>query len=549
MNMQDLTSNLLIVIAELSVIILLFAVLNWIFRRVVRAVVSAPSLQRFAEGAESLRRNIRLLLALVCLVLCVGVAAANGYLMYVGENLPTYTLALIQNIPRQFWVTLAIAVAETVGLVIIGAIVLRWLGRLLDALCAKAKAFEGIKANDESIDSFFKQLKRAVIRGGWLLILALSVILLNFRPAVGQTVMLVLRIYLIIAIGLLLWRGVDALIASIDALSRKYSNPDNLLRYYEKLAHLMPLFRRAIEYVIYVTVATLVVLQVEVIAPLAGWGPRLIRVIGVVFLSRLAVEVANLLVQEALIGRARLSADQKQRRQTIVPLVNSIVKYGIYFSAAVIVLKELGVNPTPVLAGAGIVGLAVGLGAQNLINDVLSGFFILFEEYFLVGDFIIAAEAEGTVESIDLRTTRIRDNDGRQHILPNGQITSVTNYAKQYTYAVVEVGVAYESDIDKVFEVLNAIGKRLNEINGDVLEPTQVKGLQGFGESELTMRTVTKVKPGRHLQVERDLRKMIKEAFDEQDIEIPYARRVLILQQPDAQAVAGGQAPDPVPSV
>ena len=97
--------------------------------------------------------------------------------------------------------------------------------------------------------------------------------------------------------------------------------------------------------------------------------------------------------------------------------------------------------------------------------------------------------------------------------------------------------------------MLAAIGKRLDEINGDVLEPTQVKGLQGFGESELTMRTVTKVKPGRHLQVERDLRKMIKEAFDEQDIEIPYARRVLIIQQPDAQAVAGGQAPDPVPSV
>jgi small conductance mechanosensitive channel len=255
------------------------------------------------------------------------------------------------------------------------------------------------------------------------------------------------------------------------------------------------------------------------------------------------------LVQETLITRARLSEDQKQRRQTIVPLVRSIIKYGIYFSAAVIVLKQLGINPTPVLAGAGIVGLAVGLGAQNLINDVLSGFFILFEEYFLVGDFIRVAEAEGTVESIDLRTTRIRDNDGRQHILPNGQIIGVTNYAKQYTYAVVDVGVAYESDIDIVFEVLDAVGKRIQESDSDVLEPTQVKGLQAFGESELTMRTVTKVKPGRHLQVERDLRKMIKEAFDDQDIEIPYARRVVILQQPDAQALAGGEAPDPVPSV
>ena len=535
MNMQDLTSNLLTVVAELLLIILLFVVLNWIVRRIVRGVVAVPALRRFADNAESLRRSIRLLLLLVCLVLCVGVASASGYLMYKGENLATYTLELVQGIPQQFWMTLAVALAKTIGVVILAAIAVRWLRRMLDFLCARARAFEGIKANDDSIDIFFGQLKQIVVRGTWLLVLALSVILLKFPPVVGRTAMLALKIYLIIATGLLLWRGVDTLIASLDALSRKYSNPENLLRYYDKLSHLIPLLRRAIEYVIYVMVATLVVLQVEAIAPFAGWGPRLIRVIGVVFLSRVAVEVANLLVQEILISRARLSADQKQRRQTIVPLVQSIIKYGIYFSAAIFVLKEFGVNPTPVLAGAGIVGLAVGLGAQNLINDVLSGFFILFEEYFLVGDFIKAADAEGTVESIDLRTTRIRDNDGRQHILPNGQITNVTNYAKQYTYAVVEVGVAYESDIDKVFEVLGGVGKRLKEINGDVLEPTQVKGLQGFGESELTMRTVTKVKPGRHLQVERDLRKMIKEAFDEQAIEIPYARRVLIMQQPEGR--------------
>ena len=178
----------------------------------------------------------------------------------------------------------------------------------------------------------------------------------------------------------------------------------------------------------------------------------------------------------------------------------------------------------------------MGLGAQALINDMVSGFFILFEEHFLVGDFIKVGEAEGVVEAIDLRTTRVRDNAGRLHIVRNGQINELVNYSKDYTNAVVEVGVAYESDLNEVFDVLVETGKTLKAENAMVLEPTAVKGLDNFGESELTLRLVTRVKPGCHLQVERDLRKRIKEAFDLSGIEIPYARRVLIMQTAEEPA-------------
>ena len=165
---------------------------------------------------------------------------------------------------------------------------------------------------------------------------------------------------------------------------------------------------------------------------------------------------------------------------------------------------------------------------------MVSGFFILFEEHFLVGDFIKIGDAEGWVESIDLRTTRIRDNAGRHHIIRNGQIIDLVHYSKDYTNAVVEVGVAYESDLNLVFDVLKDVGEKLKGENDMVLEATAVKGLDNFGESELLVRTVTRVKPGCHLPVERDLRKRIKDAFDRHDIEIPYARRVLIMQQQDA---------------
>jgi len=532
MNMDTLTTNILTIAAEVLVLVFALVALNWVAGRFIGSVISVPALKRFEGGAKILRRNLRLTLALAGLLLVTSAIAANLYLMHRGENLAEYTLGQIKNIPRSFWIELGISAAKVVGLLIVTAVVIKLVRRAIDGVRERAKAFEGIKANDESIHEFFVALERLLVRGVWLFFLAWSARLLNLPPAVPDTILIVLKIYLIIATGLLCWRGLGAFIDSVDALSKKYADEQNLLRVYDRLQHLVPLFRKSVEYVIYVTVATLVVMQVSLVASFAEWGPRLIRVIGVVFLGRVAVELSSLLVEHALITRAQLTPSQKQRRETLVPLVQSILKYGIYFCVGVIVLKLVGVNPTPVLAGAGIAGLAVGLGAQNLINDVVSGFFILFEEHYLLGDFIKSGEAEGRVEAIDLRTTRIRDNSGRLHILRNGQIGDVINYSKNYTHAVVEVGVAYESDLDKVLSVLEAVGERLHESREDVLEPTMIKGLDAFGESEMVVRTVTKVKPGRHLQVERHLRKILKEAFDEHGIEIPYARRVLIMKNP-----------------
>jgi len=541
MSMDDLTANLLVLVAELIVVVVVFLFVGWVAGRILGSMISIPALKRFEGLLTLLRRKLRWILVLICLALTVGLAGFNGYLMYRGEKLKEYTLELLQGIPRSFWVELAIAAGKIAGLVVLTALVLRLVRRVLDFACERTKAFEGIKANDESIDGFFAALKRIASRAAWLLVIAYATVAFGLPAGISNAALILLKIYLIIATGLLCWRGLDAFIASVDALSKKYSSSTNMLRFYDRMRHLVPLFRRSVEYVIYVTVASLVVLQIELIATLAGWGPRLIRIIGVVFLSRVAIELANLVIEETLITRARLTLDQKQRRQTLVPLIRSGLKYAIYFCAAVIVLKELGINPTPVLAGAGIAGLAVGLGAQNLINDVVSGFFILFEEHYLVGDFIKAGDAEGAVESIDLRTTRVRDNDGRHHILRNGQIGNLVNYSKSYTHAVVEVGVAYESDLDRVLAVLESVGEKFCEAHEDVLEPTMVKGLNAFGESELTIRTVTKVKPGRHLQAERDLRKWIKKTFDEESIEIPYARRVLIFKNPENDPTAGGE--------
>lgn len=523
------TSNLIILGAEFAVFLTLLFLAGLILRSLLSAIGSAAFLQRAQGGIRFVQKKLTLLLILGGILGTLGILGFNLYLMSRNESLLIYFIRLWRQLPPDLGVRWGIAAAQTVGILIGVAVVLRGCHRLLDYLCQKAKDFEGIRANNESLDSLFLGLKKTLSRCAWLAFAAGTALLFDLG-GVAAVAFTLLRIALIIGVGMLCWRALDAVIASLDALSKKYSNPNNLLRYYDKLTQLVPLLRRTLEYVIYLTVATLVVLQIDWLAGMAEWGPRLIRVVGACFVSRVIVEIANLLVEEILITRATLTTEQRQRRLTIVPLIRSILKYVVYFGAGIYIIQELGWDPTPVLAGAGILGLAVGLGAQNLINDVVSGFFILFENYYLVGDFIRTNDSEGVVEAIDLRTTRIRANDGSLHIVRNGQIGDVINDSKNYTYAVVDVGVAYESELDHVYATLETVGKSLVSANSDVLAATEVRGLEVFGESELTIRTATKVRPGRHLSVQRALRKAIKEAFDNAGIEIPYARRVLLFK-------------------
>lgn len=541
-ELQTLLMNIGTISLEVLLVIMAFVVVNAIIKRAIAGVLAAPALVKWQGLAARLQRNLRLFLLVLGLVAVVGVVGVNVYWMYRGHYLPVYTLELVRSIPLEFWARTGIALGKVAALAIAAAIVLRYLRRAVAFLGRKAREYEGLRANDESVDKLFGTLSFALTVATWLVVIAVAAAWLGLPAGVAAAVLLGLRIFLIVAVGVLIWRAVGAVIDSADALSEKYVADTKFTGTYERLRPMVPLLRRAIEYVVMVTVATLVVLQIEAIAPLAEWGPRIIQVIGIVFMARVVKELVVFLLEETMLRKSGLTAQQKQRRATLVPLFGSILTYAIYFVAGVIILKVFGIDPTPILAGAGIAGLALGLGAQNLINDMVSGFFILFEEHFLVGDFVRIEDAEGWVESIDLRTTRIRDNAGRHHIIRNGQISDLIHYSKDYTNAVVEVGVAYESDLNKVFAVLRQVGEEIQGDNEMVLEPTAVKGLDDFGESEMTIRTVTRVKPGCHLPVERDLRKRIKDAFDANEIEIPYARRVLIMPK------VGEDDPTPLPA-
>jgi small conductance mechanosensitive channel len=331
------------------------------------------------------------------------------------------------------------------------------------------------------------------------------------------------RIYLIAAIGLLIVRGIASVVDTLDALSAKLAGPTTPLRHYHDMRGLVPLLRRCVELAIWLAAASLILLQIEAVAAFASYGPRLIQAVGVFFVARVAVEAANLIITRSQGDGEGLSEVERQQRATLVPLVLSFVRGAIYFVALAVMLSVLDLNPLPLLAGAGILGVVVGFGAQPVITDIVSGFFILFENQFLVGDYVETGNARGVVEAIQLRTTRIRDPNGQQHIVRNGLMTGVVNYSKAYTFAVVEVEVRNASELEQVYGVLREIGAEFATKHPDVLEPTVISGIERFTSSGLVIRTTTKVRPGTHGQVARDLRQAILTAFVANGLNVPAA--------------------------
>lgn len=210
--------------------------------------------------------------------------------------------------------------------------------------------------------------------------------------------------------------------------------------------------------------------------------------------------------------------------RTIASVGVSIMKYVIYFFAGCSVLSYWGVNVSSLIAIGGVASLSVGMGAQNIIKDMLSGFFILSENQFVIGDVIKIGDFQGKVESIGLRTTVIRGLDGDVHIIPNGSIDIVTNMSKSFNRAVVDISVAYSEDIDKVIAVIKDELKRVYEEKEieDLIDEPKVLGVEELAESSVTIRIVADCEVGTNWQAERELRRILKNRLDKDNIEIPY---------------------------
>jgi moderate conductance mechanosensitive channel len=290
--------------------------------------------------------------------------------------------------------------------------------------------------------------------------------------------------------------------------------PTSYNRYWERIHHLVPLGQRCFETAVYITAAWLFVSVCQIIKGDEDLGPRIVGCIGIFFGSRVVIELLQVLLNEAF-GMYKEDNQLDQKGRTLVPLLQSLCQYVIYFGSFIMMLEVLHVSTTPFLAGAGILGLGVGLGAQSLVTDVVSGFFILFEGQYLVGDYISIGDAAGTVEEVSLRVTKVRDGKGKLYIIPNGQIKGVVSYSKGYVNAVVDVKMPSGSDLEGLFRAMKEAGRRLKSAHREVLADTQIHGLVEWGPSDMTIRAVTKVEPGTHGVMQSEYRRLLKQVFDE----------------------------------
>jgi small conductance mechanosensitive channel len=252
---------------------------------------------------------------------------------------------------------------------------------------------------------------------------------------------------------------------------------------------------------------------------------------------------------DVLTGPSLSDPRAASRARTLGLVLRSVASSVVFSVALLLVLGEVGVNLGPLLAGAGIAGVAVGFGAQSLVKDFLSGIFMLLEDQYGVGDVVDLGEAVGEVEAVSLRSTRLRDGQGTVWHVPNGEIRRVGNMSQQWAKAVVDVAVAYGTDVRAATEVIRSVGAALRDDQGwadKVLEDAEVLGVEALGADGVTIRVTVKTQPGQQWAVNRELRLRLREALDEAGIDAPYQRTKAV--GADAAAGAATAAPPASPA-
>jgi len=231
----------------------------------------------------------------------------------------------------------------------------------------------------------------------------------------------------------------------------------------------------------------------------------------------------------------------RQRARTLGGLFRTTTTVAVYVLALLLALGEIGFDLGPLIAGAGIVGFAIGFGAQSMVSDIIAGIFILVEDQYAEGDWVDLGDASGTVEAVNLRTTVLRDLAGSQWTVPNGEIRRVCNFSQDFGKTVLDVDVAYDTDIDLAASVIKEVADELwreNLESATIIEEPQIAGVQNFGADSITIRLVVKTEAGEQWATGRQIRARLKKAFDANGIEIPFPQRTVWVHQVDDKGLS-----------
>jgi moderate conductance mechanosensitive channel len=264
-----------------------------------------------------------------------------------------------------------------------------------------------------------------------------------------------------------------------------------------------------------------------------GYLDLIIKVIAILIIIKVIIKISYVVIEKFFKRQSKLRFGMNEKKaNTLSELLKNILQYVLYFIAAFSIFETIWPNVNTTIALTSVVGVALGFGSQNLVKDVISGFFILFEDQFAVGDYIVIEGMSGVVEVVGLRITQIRDFSGDLHTIPNGNITKVTNKTRGNMRAMVEINISYEEDVDIAIEEIKRVVQKAKEEIDIIIEGPDVLGVTSFGENGVIIRIVAKTAPMQQWEVEFELRKRIKKAFDEKGIKLGYARKLVIDRGP-----------------
>ncbi len=261
-----------------------------------------------------------------------------------------------------------------------------------------------------------------------------------------------------------------------------------------------------------------------------------LRILGIVIAAFIARSISVFFVEKAVRRTVAVRRDgssndgAKRRADTLVNVFSDTINIGVWTVAGVMIIAEFGMNIGPILAAAGVAGVALGFGAQYVIRDLIAGFFIVLENQYRVGDWVSVGDISGVVEDLTLRRTVLRDMDGTAHFIPNGEIKIASNQSRRFASVNLNVGIGYDSDLDAVIRVVNRVGRELADDaawKDSIITPPQFLRIHEFGDSAIVIKITGNTKPMRQWDVTGELRKRLKAAFDRERIELPFPQRVI----------------------
>ncbi|WP_437613626.1 mechanosensitive ion channel family protein [Sorangium sp. So ce834] len=530
LHLDLLLHNLVALCIAIVVLLLLSELVVRLIHRGYAFALRSPTLEHVtADERKAFRRRVRrralVWVALVGAVLMGGAAFATVRGIRALDVVKSALVGLAGDDPALAKVRLLTALGIAVGALFVDALA----RGLADALGQAVARSGWLEKRRESVAEVTVRLRKALR----VVVLSAAAVLLTEKlalaPGTQRTVLLASYTLgafyvsrLATGIGYLL---LDVIFDNSTRLARLESP----LRYLGNLSHLLGITKRVVDYCVYITAATWVADALTPDTWLSQAGRVGLRIIAIVYASRVLVEICVLLINDLFLGKvAEENPQTLQQRKTLVPVAMGFVRYAIYFSALVLGLREASIDPTPLLAGAGVIGVAIGFGAQTFVGDIVAGFFILFENLLLVGDLVEIGGIQGRVEEIGVRITKIRDELGVLHSIPNGEVRKVANHSRSYVNAVVDVHVPYEEDVQRVRELLARVAEK--EVELQTGAPGQVDvGVEELNEGSIVLRISARVPPGKNKEVNDALRGRVVEELCKAQVSAPRPRRAVLI--------------------